>query len=202
MTAWADAERLADYIIGLPNFEIRENNGAAYEHMGALTSDAILQAGLNYNNVVAPRIAFILREYYQFNTVSSFSFIFSELGSKRVLNWSHPEKPRRLRDLLSHLFSVQVETVSDLNAYLNAAGSRECLQEIKGIGPKTIDYLAGLSGIQTVAIDRHVMKALTRSGISNASYDSAKEVFLITCQILRVRAKDLDHSIWSYFARM
>ena len=56
-----------------------------YGHIGAVLADSVLQAGLNYANVVKPRIASILRTFPHATTVNVLIEVIEREGSSKFL---------------------------------------------------------------------------------------------------------------------
>ena len=107
--------------------------------MGAILTDAILQAGVNYKHVVYPRVMKVIEDYPKAITTSGFIEILNKNGTNTVANWKAGEKPIRLESITNHLMDLKVETVAELRAYLLQPETVEALQKIKGIGPKTLE---------------------------------------------------------------
>ncbi|MFN2278860.1 MAG: hypothetical protein ACK2UR_14705, partial [Candidatus Promineifilaceae bacterium] len=101
-----------------------------------------------------------------------------------------------------------VETVDELRAWLLDAANMPRLRGIKGIGPKTADYLKSLAGISTSMVDVHIYRFLALAGVEVKGYDDAQEVIRATAVLLNTRAgssrsideRTLDYSIWTYMA--
>ena len=73
----SNALRLKRYIDSIDSFQFIEPEVCPYrDHIGALFTDAILQAGVNYRSVVRPRVERVLFNFPEANTVSSFSNVF------------------------------------------------------------------------------------------------------------------------------
>ena len=66
----AEAKQLVEYINSLEDFELLK--ALTYEHMGALLTDAVLQAGINFNTVVRPKVKRLLDTYPESDTTSRF----------------------------------------------------------------------------------------------------------------------------------
>lgn len=195
------ARRLANYILALDDFSIPTTvQFQSYGHMGAILTDAILQAGLNYRTVVAPRVNNVINRYPQANTTVSFLNVIIRDGANRVINWNHHEKPRRLHELSALLFEYRINTEDELREWLINSYSQELLLDIKGVGPKTVDYLKKLVNIQSVAIDRHIRKFVSNSGIHYGEYSEIKKVVEFTADLLDVHRSCLDYAIWSYMS--
>jgi hypothetical protein len=162
----------------------------------------VLQAGLNYRWVVLPRVERVKRLYPEAHVVSEFRLLLDRIGPKEVLQWNHPEKPRRLRSLTDLLHGEGIETISDILAWLETEEGRARLLEVRGVGPKTVDYLGILVGGERVAVDRHLIRFLQTIGFAFDGYQATRKVVVETSRLLKVRPQDLDHAIWEYMSKM
>jgi hypothetical protein len=197
-----DAVRLADHVASLDDFIWRHRRTAAYNHVGATLSDAALQAGVSYRSIVLPRVERILRRWpLQACTTTGLLAVIEDEGVEVVLKWRHPEKPRRLIALAELLHRAGVEDEPAMAAWLRGSSNRSRLLEIKGIGPKTVDYLGVLVGNSTIAVDRHVRAFVLEAGIVRESYDEVKAVVELAAEALSVDRATLDASIWDYASR-
>jgi len=194
----ADARRVADFILSLEGFAVSPRKVQAYGHMGATITDSVLQAGVNYRTVVEPRVKRVLQTYPEAKTSGAFLSVIERHGAGSVLNWQHPEKPRRVHELTSFFVAMNVETEEALGDWLHTAGKCEELLGMKGIGPKTVDYLKRFAGISAVAVDRHVRRFIHAAGVRRAAYDEIQLVVAFAADLLKVPRCSLDHAIWSY----
>lgn len=167
-----------------------------YKHMGATLSDAVLQAGLNYNAVVRPRVSRLLHGFPRATTTSKFLDLIDEFGAEHLLNWKHPEKPARLIAVTSFFYVRSIETENCLREWLQIPNNAEHLEDIRGIGPKTVDYLKMLVGIPAVAVDRHIKTFVRHSGFESNNYTAIREVVEKAADQLRVHRTSLDYAIW------
>ena len=195
-----NTKKLVDFIEALNGFEYVSNSDGNYEHMGAIIVDGILQAGLKYETVVKPRVIFILEKYPNNTTTSSFITVCKEQGIKNIISWKNDKKPNLIMLLLSFLQSEQVETCQQFSTWLEQENNILKLRSIKGIGPKTIDYLKILLGKETVAVDIHLKRFVQMAGIELSNYDEIKTVITETANHLNISPSQLDHSIWKYMA--
>lgn len=165
-------------------------------HLGAVLADAILQAGLNYTSVVKPRVLKILSEYSDYNTSSSLKLIINNRKTDSFLNWSHPEKINRFEGLVHFLYKNDIEDVNELR--VNLASEKFCrdLQCLNGIGPKTVDYMACLVGMDSIAVDRHVRTFAKKVGIENNNYEFLKASFCCAADLLSVPRREFDSWLW------
>jgi hypothetical protein len=202
MDILADARQLADYIISLRDFTISPYQMQSYGHMGATVTDSILQAGVNYRTVVEPRVKQVMQRYPEAKTSRGFLTVIERYGADCVLNWKHPEKPRRVYELTAFFVAINLETEQCLKSWLLHPNNCEKLLMLKGIGPKTIDYMKRFVGISTIAVDRHVRRFLNSAGVQRATYHEIQVVVAFAADLLRISRSSLDHAIWSYSSNM
>lgn len=189
---------LVTHIKGLDGFHYTDEYSSTYGHMGAIICDAILQAGMNYLTVVAPRVDHLLMEFPDCTTTSGFVTILNQHGPGKILQWKHHEKPRRVRMLAEHFLMCEVEEEDDLVNWLVVPENCVSLMELKGIGPKTVDYLKLLVNLPAIAVDRHIRKFVYWAGVRLRSYADIRLVVSMTADILEVPHRNLDHAIWEY----
>lgn len=196
-----EARRLADYIqeLNLPSEqETRSDN--AYTHIGALYTNVILQAGLNYRTVVQPRVMRILREYPNANTVRGFIEVVKKDGIATVINWKHPDKIDRMHRLLDFSTEMAINTCEDLSDFLRNESNHEKFLGVKGIGNKTLDYTLKLLAFDTIAVDRHIYTFVEQAGLSVIDYRTTKKVVEFAADILEVSRSAMDYRIWLYMS--
>lgn len=192
---------LADYINSLPKFElfkdIRPPGQPVYKHMGALLTDAILQAGLDYDKVVLPKALRVRDNYPEAATTSGFLKVLEAKGYQEVLQWKDEVKPDRVKRLAIFLGDQNVETVAELKVWLTRPESRKEVRTIKGVGPKTADYLPILAGLPSVAVDRHIVRFCDEAGIEKKAIKKAVKQAALE---LGTDEGCLDYSIWFYMS--
>jgi hypothetical protein len=192
------AAQLEEYIRSLQHLVLVEPT-AGYEHMGAVITDAVLQPGVSYHKVVVPKVNRLLERYPQARTTSAFAEVLARNGPEKVLGWRGGHKPEIAVALTELLRTAGVETVADLREWAHGAAPRAELMQIRGVGPKTADYLALLAGrTDLVAVDQHLMTFLKDAGISPASYTEAKTILVAAAARMQLSPAALDHSIWQY----
>jgi hypothetical protein len=194
------AQRLAAYVQSLGikcDLEVR-----TYGHIGATLADAVLQAGLNYSTVVAPRIKRILSCFPEAKRTTGTLQLVNCIGVHEFLTWSNPAKPDRFMRLLRLFKDEEIETEEDVRAWLVHDDNCSTVAGLHGIGPKTIDYLQILVGQDGVAVDRHVRKFVTAAGITLGSYDDIRVVVCDAAKILTVASSSLDAAIWGYMSAL
>lgn len=93
-----------------------------------------------------------------------------------VLDWKPgSKKMNTLRDLVAILVAEGIETTSDLRESLEDDCFRGQLKAVKGVGPKTIDYLAILTGSsQDVAVDTQLRAFVREAGAAASTYEGVR----------------------------
>lgn len=169
---------------------------ATCEHLGAVLADSILQAGLNYTTVVRPRVLAILQSHPNRDTISSLVTLIQNREVGAFLNWRHFEKMSRFEALVLFLQGRGVEDVQDLRLALASAEFCEAIQTVSGIGPKTVDYMACLVGIDSIAVDRHVRAFARAVGVKNDDYHFLRKSFCCAADLLSVPRREFDAWLW------
>lgn len=201
-TMTANALRLKEYIDTIDNFRFINPEICPYrDHIGALFTDAVLQAGVNYRSVVRPRVESVLIRFPEADTVTAFSNVLERYGIGNVLNWNNAAKIRRMQDLVSFCMCHSIDTASELTQFLNDKTGEDLLKEINGIGDKTCDYMKRLLGFDTVAVDRHIRDFLEDADILYDDYYDIKEVVEFAADFMDITRRELDYSIWSYMSK-
>jgi len=104
-------------------------------------------------------------------------------------------------EALSRFFlDEQVESEADLKAWLTNEANLARLRQLPGVGPKTVDYLQILAGLDTSAIDRHLALFLAQAGVEAGTYEERKAVIDAAAGLLGVDRAVLDYSIWRYMS--
>lgn len=188
--------KLASYMQSITGFNDLVRERSAYRHMGATICDTILQAGLNYKTVVAPRVNQVLKRWPSATTSSAFLFNVRRYDLYSVINWSNVEKPRRIIGLTEFLVNEDLETEAEVANWLTDEGNAESLKELRGFGPKTTDYFKMLVGISTVPVDRHVRNFLTKAGVTATSYKETQSLFNDAADLLSFEKSSLDYAVW------
>ena len=195
------ARKLADFINKTPEVLIINPQDCPYKnHVGAIFTDIILQAGLNYKTIVFPRVQYVLKTYPEAYTVSDFSNIIYLNGIENVINWKNQIKIERMFLLIEFCKQNNLETTNDIKKYLlNKLNKLEFLK-INGIGNKTLDYMLKLLSIDTVAVDRHIFSFVEKAGIESDDYKYVKLVVEYAADIMGITRRAIDYSIWSYMS--
>lgn len=192
-------QQLADFIVSKRFDPVTQKT--PYYHMGATITDAVLQAGLNYNYVVYPRVLKILKEYPNFTSTCDFIILMQTIPLSEIINWNNKRKLELIEQLCWFFYKNGVENENQLAKWLDDECNVKELFKINGVGPKTIDYLKMLSGLQAIAIDRHLFEFLRLAGIFIDTYEEASELYQKTARYLSISNYELDKKIWLYMSK-
>jgi hypothetical protein len=169
--------------------------------MGATIVDAGLQAGLNYRTVVEPRVRRLMHEHPEAATTTGFRELVAFHGLRDLIGWSHPEKPRRIAEITWVFANDGVETEDMLRVWLGKPGNASVLLQLRGVGPKTVDYLRILVGMPALAVDRHVRSLVGAAGLTYSHYDEIRHVAEMAADHLGVSRDGFDRAIWFYLSQ-
>ncbi|MBN1322116.1 MAG: hypothetical protein JXA87_14890 [Thermoleophilia bacterium] len=140
-----------------------------------------------------------MKALYPYATrLSIFADVLDDVGSEYVLQWRCGEKPRRLERIVHALLSEGIETGLDLGRWLADGDGQDVLGAVKGVGPKTLDYMQILCGQPTCAVDRHVVTFMQSAGLQPRNYQHAHALFTQCAETLNVSAALLDAAVWQY----
>lgn len=174
-----------------------------WTHMGAVICDAGLQAGINYTTVVLPRLRRLVEEWPAAVTTSAFVAHFAAHDLGAMLPWRGQKKLAVIAALAAELHTANIEAPADLAAIYadeqSAAALATKLRKVKGIGPKTIDYLAILVGSdQHVAVDLHLRAFAQAAGITVRTYSDLRALYAAAAGERGWKPGDLDRAVWQY----
>lgn len=196
------AQQLVDYIKKDINFEVVPSNNCPYHnHIGALFVDIVLQAGVNYKNIVAPRVNKIYYNYPEADTVFKFQQLIHEKELSALISWNNDIKLNRIIRLVEFCIAHQIDSASELKQFLiQDSNNKKIFLSINGIGSKTYDYLLKLMNVDTIAVDRHIYSFLLNAGIEISDYDYIKSVVEFAADFMNISRRSIDYSIWKYMA--
>ena len=117
-----------------------------------------------------------------------------------VLNWKNHIKLKRFQSIIDFLIENSIQTTNELLIHLNNGSNIQSFLSIPGIGNKTIDYFFKLMHVDTIAVDRHIIKFLNQAEINFNNYQCAKRIVEFTADMLNVSRRDIDYSIWNYMS--
>jgi hypothetical protein len=197
-----EARKLANYIRELSfSIDYPMYKNEAYTHIGALYTNVVLQAGLNYKTVVQPRVERVELCYPRAYCLSGFIKTIEEETLETILSWKHAEKLGRMNSLLEFSVKHNIETCKDLASYLSNELNHGAFLEIRGFGHKTLDYARKLLSFDTIAVDRHIFMFVELAGVPVGDYSSTKNVVEFAADLLEVSRASIDFAIWNYMSQ-
>jgi hypothetical protein len=193
------ARRLVQHIESLTDF-VYHHVDPPYGHIGATIADSVLQANNKYDTHVTPRIQRILRRWPNAKTVTALVDLMRSVPAVTFLNWNGEDRAGRFISILNLLGREHVESEAELHSWLTKDANSRKLLAINGVGPKTVDYLKIMVGLQSIAIDRRLLKFFAKAGIAMTpgDYDVARDILKRAAAFLSIPQADFDHSIWRY----
>jgi hypothetical protein len=192
------ARRVADFAGALGTPPDMRRVRSCCPHLGAVLADSILQAGLNYATVVRPRVMRILSSFPEASTTDKLVKIVQSGGTRNFLDWEHHLKVSRFDRLVGFIDSNKISDVADLRDCLKSRDFCSLIQELNGIGPKTVDYMACLVGIESIAVDRHIRSFARQVGVEDTDYNHLKNVFCVAADLLSVSRREFDAWVWRH----
>ncbi|MFC5391733.1 hypothetical protein [Bosea vestrisii] len=190
------ARKIADFADAEGVGASRSAARVQYDHLGAVLADSVLQAGLRYASVVRPRVERILVNYPDSANACALAEIVRKGQAAEFLDWQHPIKAARFERTVEFICNSGIEHVADLREQLRNDEFCLDLQCINGIGPKTVDYMACLVGIESIAVDRHIRSFARQVGIQAADYVFLKRVFCFAADLLSISRREFDAWVW------
>jgi len=201
MSCAREARKLANFISSLENFQTYHvAEKFCYDHIGALFTDIVLQAGVNYAHVVKPRVHRILIKYPEAHTVKRFKEVIDRDGLENIIYWKHNTKIERIHRLIEFSLENKLNSCADLKLYLFKSENQQNLLKLNGVGPKTLDYLLKLLNFDTVAVDRHIYSFVEMADIQTEGYHPTKRIVEFAADFLQVSRSSIDYSIWRFMS--
>ncbi len=174
---------------------------SGWQHMGAVICDAVIQAGLSYESTVLPRVIELQKAWPDATTVSRFVARLDDGDLETVLDLHNQRKLVTIADVARTLQADGVETADDLRAWLDLDANRSALLDVKGVGPKTLDYIGSLVGRPGVAVDRHLRAFAAEAGVPSAPYNEIRSMFEVAADQLGHDRSGLEHAVWRHMSR-
>ncbi|MEU9031793.1 hypothetical protein AB0D46_30560 [Streptomyces sp. NPDC048383] len=67
---------------------------------------------------------------------------------------------------------------------------------MKGVGPKTVDYLGNLVGRSQVAVDVHLRTFAAHAGVPNLPYEQLRTAYEEAAALLGHEPAGMEHAVW------
>lgn len=168
-------------------------------HIGALLADVTLQAGMNYQYVVRPRVTRILRKYPSGSTIRKLLTLVKRVSVRQLLNWNNKRKLRVFAELLGTCHRNNIDSVQDLALWVDDPCARPVFLAVNGMGDKSFDYLRMLCGHAVFPIDRHMRYLLQLAGVGECvrRYHEAQRLLVGACERLQLDPRNTEVALWN-----
>lgn len=177
-----------------------------WDHLGGVIVDASLQPRTKYKTVVLPRVRKVISQWPDAAVLSGFRRRLESEDLSEFLGWRPTSRKLTVvTDLAAALHALGIETVREL-ADCYDGGEREqqtrgALRQVTGVGPKTVDYIAILTGSTGhVAVDTHIAGFVRAAGVHGGDYHAINVLISRTASQLGCSAGALDAAIWNYMS--
>ncbi|MFE0651097.1 hypothetical protein ACFVZH_21165 [Streptomyces sp. NPDC059534] len=197
MTVPSLAQRLADHVqhhLGGGPFP----QPGGWTHMGAVICDVSFQPRCTYETTLRPRLLRLQVSWPDASTVRGFQSRLATEDLAVAMRFNHARKVATAHAITELLAANGVDTRDDLHAWLDHQANRAALRTVKGVGPKSIDYIGNLVGRSQVAVDVHLRAFAADAGVPDLRYEQLRAVYEEAAALLRHDRGGLEHAVWRY----
>ncbi|MFJ4552060.1 hypothetical protein ACIP4X_23085 [Streptomyces sp. NPDC088817] len=114
------------------------------------------------------------------------------------MNFNHSQKIATAHAITDLLAAKEVDTRDDLHAWLDHQANRAALRTVKGVGPKSVDYISNLVGRSQVAVDVHLRTFAADAGVPHLCYEELRAVYEEAAAVIGHDQGGLEHAVWRY----
>ena len=196
-----DVDRLLSYI-DFFKFDFTSYELVSNDNICAVLAEVVLQSGMNYKTVVYPRVARIKLEFDFLSSIDSILNYVNLVNIEEILLWSGSTRKERFLELVTFLSSYGINSCNDLHSWLLCSKNQNELLKVKGIGPKSLDYLMLLVGISSIPIDRHLLSFAQMSGVQSSEYQYISSLYKKVSDYYDIEYHVLDSTIWNFMNRI
>ncbi|WP_328314916.1 hypothetical protein OG432_34675 [Streptomyces sp. NBC_00442] len=195
MTAPSLAQRLADHIRHLLGGGPFPPPGG-WTHMGAVICDVSFQPRCTYEATLRPRLLDLQTNWPDAHTVRGFQSRLATHDLAVAMRFKHAQKAATAHAITDLLAANGVDTRDDLHSWLDQQANRAALRTVKGVGPKSIDYIGNLVGRSQIAVDVHLRAFAADAGVPVLPYEQLRAVYEEAAGLLGHDRGGLEHAIW------
>ncbi|MFF7631265.1 hypothetical protein [Streptomyces cyaneofuscatus] len=195
MPASSSAQRLADHVQHLLGSGPFPQPGG-WTHMGAVICDVSFQPRCNYKATLRPRLRHLQSSWPDARTVSGFQRRLATEDLAVAMKFKHAQKVATAHAITGLLAARGVDTREDLHTWLGHQVNRAALLTVKGVGPKSIDYIGNLVGRSHVAVDVHLRAFAVDAGVPDLPYDKLRAAYEEAAALLGHDKGGLEHAVW------
>ncbi|MFE7961013.1 hypothetical protein [Streptomyces sp. NPDC057413] len=197
MPTSSPARRLADHVqhlLGSGPFPAPDG----WTHMGAVICDVSFQPRCKYERTLRPRHLDLQLSWPDARTVRGFQHRLATEDLAVAMKFNHAQKVATAHAITDLLAAHGVDTREDLRTWLHHQDNRAALRTVKGVGPKSIDYIGNLVGRSHVAVDLHLRAFAADAGVPDLPYDQLCAVYEEAAVLLGHDKGGLDHAVWRH----
>lgn len=171
--------------------------------MGAVICDASFQARRKYESTIRPRILQLQAAWPDAATVRGFQTRLATEDLAVAMNFNSPGRIATAHGITDLLVANGVDTRNDLHAWLDHEAGRSALLavRVRGVGPKTVDYIGNLVGRSQIAVDVHLRAFAAEAGVARLKYEHLQEVYEETAALLGHEPGGLEHGVWRFMSQ-
>lgn len=166
--------------------------------MGAVICDASFQARRKYESTIRPRLLQLQAAWPDAVTVRGFQARIATADLAAAMNFKSPGRVATAHAITNLLAAGGVDTRDDLRAWLDHQENRVALRTVKGVGPKTVDYIGNLVGRSQVAVDVHLYRFAEEAGLPGLSYEQLRSLYEEVAATLGHDCAGLEHAVWRF----
>ncbi|MFD7033522.1 hypothetical protein ACFWAR_36405 [Streptomyces sp. NPDC059917] len=166
--------------------------------MGAVICDVSFQPRCNYEATLRPRLLRLQTSWPDASTVRGFQARLATDDLAVAMKFNHAQKVATARAITDLLAVNGVDTRDDLHTWLDHQANRATLRTVKGVGPKSIDYMSNLVGRSQVAVDVHLRTFAADAGVQDRRYEQVRAAYEEAAALLGHDRAGLEHAVWRY----
>ncbi|MFF4353809.1 hypothetical protein [Streptomyces sp. NPDC001530] len=167
-----------------------------WTHMGAVICDASFQARRKYASTIRPRLLQLQAAWPDAATVRGFRARLATDDLAVAMNFNSPRRVATAHHIADLLAARAVDTREDLNTWVGHRENRAALRTVKGVGPKTVDYIGNLVGRSQIAIDTHLRSFAADASITGLTHQQLRAVYEAAATQLGHDPAGLEHAVW------
>ncbi|MEU8795015.1 hypothetical protein [Streptomyces sp. NPDC048643] len=169
--------------------------------MGAVICDASFHARRKYQSTVLPRLLRLQRMWPDAVTVRGFRARIAAEDLAVAMNFNAPSRVATAHAITELLIARGVDTRDDLHTWLDHRDHRAALRMVKGVGPKSVDYIGNLVGRSQVAVDVHLRAFAVDAGVGLLGYEELRTAYEEAAAALGCEPGGLEHAVWRFKSR-
>ncbi|MGW3582462.1 hypothetical protein ACWDM8_14155 [Streptomyces rubiginosohelvolus] len=166
--------------------------------MGAVICDVSFQPRCKYEGTLRPRLLHLQSSWPDARTVRGFQRRLVTEDLAVAMKFNHARKVATAHAITDLLAAHEVDTCEDLHTWLDRQDNRAALRTVKGVGPKSIDYIGNLVGRSHVAVDVHLRAFAVDAGATDLPYDQLRAAYEEAAVILGHDRGALEHAVWRH----